>query len=149
EGRSFLEGSDQQFDLIWFVAPDSYAAMNAATSGAYVLVESYLYTTEMIQAALRHLSPDGVLCAQFGEWDIEGKPNRTTRYAATARQALEELGIKDPAQHVLVSSGPGFGPQHLSTILVKKQPFTDAERERFAHGVTKVPGGRVEFDGEG
>ena len=44
EGRSFLKGASEGFDLIWLVAPDSYAAMNAATSGAFVLSESYLYT---------------------------------------------------------------------------------------------------------
>ena len=30
EGRSFLERTDERYDLIWFVAPDSYSAMNAA-----------------------------------------------------------------------------------------------------------------------
>ena len=34
EGRSFLESSPDLYDLVWFVAPDSYAAMNAATSAA-------------------------------------------------------------------------------------------------------------------
>ena len=44
DGRTFLARSDDEYDLIWFVAPDSYAASNAATSGAFVLSESYLYT---------------------------------------------------------------------------------------------------------
>src|SRR5207244_689304 len=101
----------------------------------------------MVLASLKHLTPDGIIAAQFGEWDIEGKPNRTTRYVATARAALEELGVKDASQHVLVSSGPGFGPQHLTTILVKRQPLTDAERERLRRGVAMMDGGRVEFDG--
>ena len=34
EGRSFLMGYEGRPDLIWFPAPDSYAAMNAATAGA-------------------------------------------------------------------------------------------------------------------
>ncbi|MBA3605960.1 MAG: class I SAM-dependent methyltransferase, partial [Acidimicrobiia bacterium] len=33
DGRTFLARSDDAYDLIWFVAPDSYAAANAATSG--------------------------------------------------------------------------------------------------------------------
>src|SRR6185369_3303081 len=37
--------------------------------------------------------------------------------------------------------------QHLSTILVKREPFTDAERVRFARAVEGVPDSRVEFDG--
>ena len=44
DGRSYLARSDEEYDLVWFVAPDSYAASNAASSGAFVLSESYLYT---------------------------------------------------------------------------------------------------------
>ena len=53
DGRTFLARSDEEYDLIWFVAPDSYAASNAATSGAFVLSESYLYTEEMIDDGVR------------------------------------------------------------------------------------------------
>src|SRR5213075_2597005 len=80
EGRSLLMGDRERYDLIWFVAPDSYAAMNAATSGAFVLSESYLYTREMIVEALRHLTDDGLVVAQFGEINYAEKPNRTVRY---------------------------------------------------------------------
>ena len=52
DGRSYLARSDGSYDLVWFVAPDSYAATNAASSGAFVLSESYLYTTEMIEETL-------------------------------------------------------------------------------------------------
>ena len=48
DGRSYLARSDDDYDLVWFVAPDSYAASNAASSGAFVLSESYLYTKEML-----------------------------------------------------------------------------------------------------
>ncbi|TMA43954.1 MAG: hypothetical protein E6J81_15115 [Deltaproteobacteria bacterium] len=62
EGRSFLRRAPGRPDLIWFVAPDSYAAMNAATSGAFVLSESYLYTVEMVLESVARLPPDGLLC---------------------------------------------------------------------------------------
>ena len=45
DGRSYLARSNEKYDLVWYVAPDSYAANNAASSGAFVLSESYLYTT--------------------------------------------------------------------------------------------------------
>ena len=35
EGRSYLKQRDETYDLIWLVAPDSYAAMNAASSAAF------------------------------------------------------------------------------------------------------------------
>ena len=75
DGRTFLARSDEEYDLIWFVAPDSYAAANAATSGAFVLSESYLYTEEMIAEAFDHLTPAGVMVAQFGDFDFDTRPN--------------------------------------------------------------------------
>jgi hypothetical protein len=145
EGRSFLESSPDRYDLVWFVAPDSYAAMNAATSGAFVLAESYLYTVEMLETALTHLTPDGIVCAQFGEIDFEGQPNRTTRYAATAREALRRLGIGDPARHLLIASVPSFGSMRASTVIVRLAPLSAEEVERFRRAITGVEGARLDF----
>jgi spermidine synthase len=148
EGRSFLKSSGEVFDLIWLVAPDSYAAMNAATSGAFVLSESYLYTREMIVEALEHLDENGILCAQFGEIDFEVKPNRVIRYLGTARDALAELGIGDFPAHVAVAVAPGFGRLNSSTILLKKSPFTPQDAAAFREAVARVPGGEVVYVGE-
>ena len=147
EGRSYLRGAGQTFDLIWLVAPDSYAAMNAATSGAFVLSESYLYTQEMIEEALDNLTPDGVLCAQFGEIDFDVKPNRVLRYLGTARQAFLEQGVGDFQRHALVSVAPGFGRLNSSTILLKKSPFTRQQIEDFRQAVSRVDGGEVIYLG--
>ena len=89
DGRTFLARSEDEWDLIWFVAPDSYAASNAATSGAFVLSESYLYTEEMIESSYEHLSPDGVIVTQFGDRHLAPGPVRTARYFVTARDALD------------------------------------------------------------
>ena len=91
DGRSYLARSDGDFDLVWFVAPDSYAANNAASSGAFVLSESYLYTEDMILETLDHLSDDGMSVAQFGEVDFETRPNRTARYVVTARRCTRTV----------------------------------------------------------
>ena len=147
EGRSFLKGSGKEFDLIWLVAPDSYAAMNAATSGAFVLSESYLYTKEMIVEAMNHLDPNGILCAQFGEIDFDTKPNRAVRYIGTAREALKQLGIPDFEQHVLVSVAPGFGRLESATILLKKSPFTAADVEKFLATTSALEGARLVYSG--
>ncbi|MDH4171845.1 MAG: hypothetical protein OEW42_19855, partial [Acidimicrobiia bacterium] len=141
DGRSFLARSDTDYDLIWFVAPDSYSASNAASSGAFVLSESYLYTTEMIVESLEHLTDRGVITAQFGEFVFDEKPNRTARYVATAREALTELGIDRAVQdqHILVvTSADELLP--LSTIMVKRTPFTEDELARFADASEQVDG---------
>lgn len=131
DGRSYLARSDDDYDLIWYPAPDSYAAANAASSGAFVLSESYLYTSEAIQDSIEHLSDGGILATQFGEPNYEKKSNRTTRYVSTIRHALGELGIDDPSGHVLVASQSNVGASAASTILVKRTPFTQAEIDRF------------------
>ena len=78
DGRSYLARTNAQYDLTWYVAPDSYAATNAASSGAFVLSESYLYTKEAIKDSLQHLSDDGIMVAQFGELDFRSQPDRTS-----------------------------------------------------------------------
>jgi MFS family permease len=146
DGRSFLERSDDEYELIWFPAPDSYAATNAATAGAFVLSESYLYTSEIVVESLEHLTDGGILAVQYGEVDYEEKPNRTTRYVGTARHALEEMGIDDPSQHILVGTSPTtVGAGTLSTILVKPTPFTPEEVDRFVSGIAAVPDSAVQY----
>ena len=147
DGRSFMARSNQSYDLIWYPAPDSYAATNAATASAFVLSESYLYTTNAIVDSLEHLTPDGIFVAQFGEIDYKHSPYRTTRFVATARQALADLGINDPRDHILVASSPArfFGSFTLSTILVKKAPFTTAEVNRFVGSLSGIPGTTLQY----
>jgi hypothetical protein len=145
DGRSFLARSDDEFDLVWYPAPDSYSATNAATAGAFVLSESYLYTTEAIEESLEHLADDGIIATQFGEINFEVKPNRTTRYVATVRAALEDFGVEDPTQHVLVATSPSGGTTSLSTVLVKPTPFTEDEIEAFVGQDADVDGNVVRY----
>ena len=142
EGRAFLRSHPEHYDLIWFVAPDSYAAMNAASAGAFVLSESYLYTAEMIVEALDHLTPDGVVCAQFGEFEFERKPNRTVRYLSTAREGFRRLDIEDFGRHVLVATSSGW-VFSASTILLKRSPFTEDDVRRFVENTAVLPDAMV------
>jgi len=144
DGRTHLARSDDRFDLIWFVAPDSYAATNAASSGAFVLSESYLYTVEMLVESLEHLSDRGVIVAQFGEFDFDAKPNRTRRYINTARAALGEVGVTDPGFHLMVARTADAHVE-LATIVVKRTPFTAGEIDRFSQKVRSLEGGTLEY----
>jgi hypothetical protein len=139
EGRSYLARDNKQYNLIWYPAPDSYSATNAATSGANVLSESYLYTREAIVDSFDHLQRDGILAAQFGEFDYDRRPNRTTRYVATARDGLREIGIDNPSRHIMVVTTTTEAPSVLATILVKKTPFTAAEVDRVVSSIGSVP----------
>jgi spermidine synthase/MFS family permease len=145
DGRTFLARSDDKYKLIWFPAPDSYSATNAATSGAFVLSESYLYTSEINKDSLDRLGPGGMIATQYGEFDYANRSNRTTRYVATARRALSEIDVHDPSRHILVVTTPTEPPSSLSTILVKKPPFTQAEIDRTLAALQAVPGATLRY----
>lgn len=145
DGRSYLARRDQRYDLVWYPAPDSYAAQNAATSGAFVLSESYLYTEETITESLDHLLDGGLLVAQFGEVDFDEKPNRTARYVSTVREALAARGGSTAASVVVVSTPTDLGGTRVSTILVKDEPFTVAELDRLDAQLAGVTGARLEY----
>ncbi len=138
DARSYIARSTQHYQLVWIVAPDSYAANNAVSSGAFVLSESYLYTVEMIKQSLQHLTDDGIMVAQFGELDFQNRPNRTARYVVTARAALSELGIKDPQNHIIVVRDSGTAGS-LPTVMVKRTAFTKAEVDRLAKSIPSKP----------
>jgi spermidine synthase len=141
EGRSFLQRTEETYDLIWLVAPDSYAAMNAATGGAFVLSESYLYTVEMIRESMRHLTDEGVICAQFGELSYEKKPNRTVRYLSTAREALAGEGALDFDRRVFVATSSDMPPFALSTVIIAKTAFTQEQVRVLSERTRAVTGG--------
>ncbi|MFM7063067.1 MAG: hypothetical protein ACKO04_06205, partial [Actinomycetes bacterium] len=145
DGRTFLARTDKDYDLIWFVAPDSYAANNAASSGAFVLSESYLYTADMLEETLRHLSDRGIAVAQFGETDFKNKPNRTSRYLFTLREALRRIGVTDPSKHILVATSEDPLSSGLSTIMIKRTPFTREEVSRFQATVPATKLGSVVY----
>jgi hypothetical protein len=149
DGRSYLARAGQDYNLIWYPAPDSYSAANAATAGAFVLSESYLYTTNALKDSFEHLQPGGIVTTQFGEVNFDKKPNRTTRYVSTARAALADIGVRDPSRHILVATTPtgagGIFGASISTILAKRSPFTTAEVNGFVAKVRQVPGSVVRY----
>ncbi len=112
---------------------------------ANVLSESYLYTSEAIADSFDHLHRGGILAAQFGEFDYNARPNRTTRYVATARKALAERGVRDPSRHILVVTTTTEGASALSTVLVKETPFTPAQVDRVVTGLGAVPGAKLRY----
>ena len=142
DGRSYLARSNKKYDLVWFVAPDSYAATNAASSGAFVLSESYLYTSEMIKTDLDHLTADGIMVVQFGELNFDEKPESHERAtSSTARKALERARHRRTRhKHMLVGRRRSAEARlDLSTILVKRTPFTPAEVDAVRDPAAKLP----------
>jgi hypothetical protein len=59
DGRSFVAGSRDRYDIIEFSMIDSWSS--AAAAGAYVFNENSLYTIDAIDDFVTHLEPDGIL----------------------------------------------------------------------------------------
>ncbi len=127
EGRSTLRHSDAKYDLIQMTGVDTLAALS---TGAYVLSESYLYTTEAIHEFLDHLTPNGVLSVVVADWlgGPVGVPRHTMRQLSLFLEALHERGIEDAEKRIAVIASPERVPQ--VSMLLKNSPFTRGEVDR-------------------
>ena len=62
DARSYMETSDQRFDMVVFCLLDSH------TNSSYysnIRIDNYVYTLEAMQAAKRLLKPDGLMVVKF------------------------------------------------------------------------------------
>src|SRR4029077_15910017 len=96
EGRHVVRSAGRSFDLIVIHAIDTYAA---AAAGAYALTENFLYTREAFRDYYRALADDGAL--SISRWMFY-PPREDLRLFATAKAALEDLGVENPASHLLM-----------------------------------------------
>ncbi|MFP5262432.1 MAG: hypothetical protein ACLGJB_11060 [Blastocatellia bacterium] len=122
EGRSFIRSSGDRYDIIQATLVDTWAATAA---GAFSLSENNLYTVEAFKDYATHLTDDGVLT--MTRWYFE-PPDQTLRLVSLTRAMMAELGIANPARHVMLvreAEMPwGRGP---ATFMFKKSEFTDEE----------------------
>lgn len=123
DGRSFVRRSDQQYDVIMIHGIDTF---NALSAGAYILSENYLYTLEAMKEYLSHLAPGGALCISRWRHHAEGP-----RLFALALEALDDLGVENPENNILVHA------KGVITFLVRTTPFTDAEADRLYREIKK------------
>ncbi len=121
EGRSYMRHSDKKFDVIQMSGVDSFTALS---TGAYTLSESYLYTVEAVKEFYNHLNEGGIVNYSRFILSYPKKPRETLRLAGIARQALEELGLKDPSAHICVFRG-----RNWASTMIRKGPFTKTEIE--------------------
>ena len=89
DARSFVERTDQQYDLIYL----NLVYTQAVEPASQALIENYIFTQEAFQTYLRHLTPNGRLTV-ISHNALEG-----SRAALTALKAMEQMGI--PAQQGL------------------------------------------------
>jgi hypothetical protein len=127
EGRHFVRKTDAVFDLIQITTVDTFAAQAA---GAYVLAESYLYTTDAVEDYLGRLSDEGLLSFVVGDivYGDEIPPPLGSRLALVGQRGLTRVGAEQPADHLLViGSMNAVGTARTQEIIVKKRPLTQAD----------------------
>jgi len=132
EGRSYIRRSSDRYDIIQMSGVDTWTAL---ASGAYVLSESYLYTTDAIREYLEHLTPDGTL--SIIRW-LFWPPRETLRLCTEMVSVLRAMGASDPARHIVI-----IGDGHLGAVLVKRRPFTWHEIATLAERVRESERTRI------
>lgn len=131
EGRSYIRRSERTFDIIQMSGVDTWAGLS---SGAYVLAENYLYTVESFTDFLEHLKPDGIL--SVGRFRLN-PPRESLRLVSLASKALDNLGLTNPKDHMVVIS---FSDPLLARLLVKRSPFEPEEVALLMDAVDRAGG---------
>src|SRR5438552_4103939 len=91
-GRAFLEQTTRRYDLILFALPDSLTLVAGQSS---LRLESYLFTAEAMQAARRHLTPEGA----FGEYTYHRDHWLLVRLAGTLQRGYGHPPCLDSTGH--------------------------------------------------
>jgi hypothetical protein len=116
EGRSYARRSSDRYDLVHLALTDTYRPVS---SGAYSLGERYDLTVEAFGDYLRLLDPGGLFVLE--RW-MQLPPSETLRAVATAIEALQRSGVRDPSTNLAV-----LRDWQVSLILIKKGAFTNEE----------------------
>jgi spermidine synthase len=108
DGRSFVRGARDRYDVIQASLVDTWAATAA---GAYTLTENTLYTVEAFNDYIDHLSDNGVLT--MTRWVLDG-----LRLVSLAQEAGQARGW-DVSKHLAV-----IQYDRVQTFLMKRSEFT-------------------------
>ncbi len=127
DGRSFVRGSTEKYDVLQATLVDTWASTAA---GAFALSENNLYTTDAFYDYLSHLTDNGVMA--FTRWGFD-PPRESLRLLSLAMVALNRLGETDPASHVMVARDDtsklyGWGAQ--DTVVISRKPFSKSDLQR-------------------
>jgi len=125
DGRSFVRNAKQQFDVVQMTLVDTWASTAA---GAFALSENSLYTVEAFREYFEHLKPDGMIA--ITRWEFQ-QPREALRVVSVAMQALQEMGVANPAGNFIVVSEGHLDADGIPVVvLAKRTAFTAEEMRR-------------------
>jgi spermine/spermidine synthase len=123
EARSFIARLQDRVDLIQISLIDTWAA---TASGAFVLTENSLYTTDAWRTFLDHLAPRGIL--SVSRWYYADRPGEVYRLATLASTVLMQRGVAHPGDYyAIVRARPAAavnGPDGVGTLLLSRDPLS-------------------------
>lgn len=118
DGRSFVAGSSERYDIIEFSMIDSWSS--AAAAGAYVFNENSLYTLDAIDDFMAHLEPGGILSmTRYYSW------GEALRVASLFTAWLDSQGLEDADRRIVAIMNRM--PRPNATVMLKKGRFTREE----------------------
>ena len=136
DGRSVLQRSGEQFDIIQFSLAESFHPL---TSGTYSLTENHLYTIEALTSALRRLDAGGMLV--ITRW-LQDPPSESIRAGALMIAALNDLNMRDPKDHLVA-----LRSWSTMTLLASPYPFKNSDIDlilsacqRLSYDIVHYPG---------
>lgn len=112
--RRFLARDSTHYDLIHL------ENWGYSLPGTAALEQDYLLTREAFQSLLGHLSDSGILVLSRR---LLLPPSDALRIWAAAYQAIEKLGVVDPAHHLAL-----FRNWDTVTYIIGRQPLTDLDQ---------------------
>ncbi len=97
--REFLGKKDKTFDVIFLPLTESYKPV---ASGAYSLIETYLYTVEGLESVLEKLSENGIFVST--RW-LQTPPSEEIKFMSTALEALKNQGTSRFSDEIIAFRG--------------------------------------------
>ncbi|MCX7787609.1 MAG: hypothetical protein N2442_07915, partial [Spirochaetes bacterium] len=123
EPRLFLEQAkmqDKRFDLVHIASTESLPTTSA---GLLASRENYLLTVEGMRETLSILTEDGILSVSRG---LQSPPRDAFRLLSLTREALQQRGVKDPENYVLLARN------YLAFLLmIGLVPVSSQRKQRF------------------
>jgi len=129
DARSYLQGTEETYDLIVFGTLDSMTRLSALSS---IRLDNFVYTVESLQAARRRLAPGGGLALYF----MVGQPYLLERLGAMVSESFGEAPIAvvegRNVFNTILMAGPAFAHHDL------------ARRQAMARKTQEEAGRRIE-----
>lgn len=126
EPHVYVGRTKERFDIVHIVTAEGFAV----TGGLQSLHEDYLLTTETLVKCIGILSDSGMITLTRG---TQSPPRDSLKIFGLFVSALEETGVKDPKQHLLLARN-----YLAANTILAKQPIDNAVVDRFHSLATEL-----------